>query len=195
MLGTRTRLAIAAAAISAVGMLAAACSSSSSSSSSSSNSGSGSGSKTSAAPQGAVGAPVSVTSSPLGSILVDSKGKTIYFFAPDSANHSTCNGMCLQYWPIVSAPATLPTSVSGVTAKLGSLTRSDGSHQLTVAGLPVYTYVGDSGPGTTKGQGLNLSGGLWWVVSPAGTPVTSGASSSSSTSSSSSSSGGYGNGY
>ncbi len=190
MFNTRLRLAIVAVAVSAIGVLAAC--------SSSSNSGSGSGSQTSAAPQGAGSAPVSVTSSPLGSILVDSQGKTIYLFAPDSANHSTCNGTCLQYWPIVSAPATLPTAVSGVTAKLGSLTRSDGSHQLTVAGLPVYTYVGDSGPGTTKGQGLNLSGGLWWVVSPAGTPVTSSAGSSGSTSSSSSSSsssGGYGNGY
>ncbi len=185
MFSTRLRLAMVAGAVSAIGVLAA-CSSSSNS---------GSGSQTSAAAQGAGSAPVSVTSSPLGSILVDSQGKTIYFFAPDSPNHSTCNGTCLQYWPIVSAPATLPTSVSGVTAKLGSLTRSDGSHQLTVAGLPVYTYVGDSGPGTTKGQGLNLSGGLWWVVSPAGTPVTSSASSSSSTSSSSSSSSGYGNGY
>ena len=120
------------------------------------------------------GAVVSVRSTPLGSILVDSAGKTIYVFAIDSPNHSACTGACLSYWPIVTAPTTIPTSVPGVTAKLGSFTRPDGKKQLTVNSLPVYTFSADSGPGKTSGQGKNLNGGLWWVVSPAGTPITSG---------------------
>ena len=120
------------------------------------------------------GAVVSVRSTPLGPILVDSAGKTIYFFAIDSPNHSACTGACLSYWPIVTAPTTIPTSVPGVTAKLGSFTRPDGKKQLTVNSLPVYTFSADSGPGKTSGQGKNLNGGLWWVVSPAGTPITSG---------------------
>jgi predicted lipoprotein with Yx(FWY)xxD motif len=146
-------------AVAAAAALLAACSSSSNSSGGTSATG---------------GAVVSVRSTPLGSILVDSAGKTIYFFAIDSPNHSACTGACLSYWPIVTAPTTIPTSVPGVTAKLGSFTRPDGKKQLTINSLPVYTFSLDSGPGKTSGQGKNLNGGLWWVVSPAGTPITSG---------------------
>jgi predicted lipoprotein with Yx(FWY)xxD motif len=178
MFSARTRLGmVGAAAVAAV--LLAACSSSSKSS------GSGA-SHTSAAPAAAGGALVSVTSTPLGSILVDSAGKTIYFFAIDSPNHSACTATCLSYWPIVSAPTTVPASVPGISAKLGSFTRPDGVKQLTIDSFPVYTFSGDSGPGMTSGQGKNLSGGLWWVVSPAGTSITSGAKPSSSAPSSSS---------
>jgi predicted lipoprotein with Yx(FWY)xxD motif len=140
----------------------------------------GGGGHTSAGRTAAGGAVVSVSSTPLGSILVDSAGKTIYVFAIDSPNHSACTGACLSYWPIVTAPTTIPTSVPGVTAKLGSFTRPDGKTQLTVDSLPVYTFSGDLGPGMTSGQGKNLSGGLWWVVSPAGTAITSGGQPSSS---------------
>ena len=56
--------------------------------------------------------------------------------------------------------------------------RKDGKHQVTYNGHPPYTYVGDSAAGKTKGQGLNISGGLWWVVSPAGQPVKHATSSS-----------------
>jgi predicted lipoprotein with Yx(FWY)xxD motif len=178
MFGARTLLAmVGATAVGAV--LLAACSSNSKSSISG-------GSQTSAAPAAGGGALVSVTSTPLGSILVDNAGKTIYMFAIDSPNHSACTATCLSYWPIVPAPATMPTSVHGVTAKLGSFTRPDGMKQLTIDSLPVYTFSGDSGPGMTNGQGKNLSGGLWWVVSPAGTSITSGGQPSSSAPSSSS---------
>jgi predicted lipoprotein with Yx(FWY)xxD motif len=57
-----------------------------------------------------------------------------------------------------------------VSGTLGTTTRSDGSHQLSVAGHPVYTFSGDSAPGQTNGQGINLNGGLWTVVSPSGAP-------------------------
>jgi predicted lipoprotein with Yx(FWY)xxD motif len=172
------------AATAAVTMLAAC-------SSTSQSGGAGGGTHPTAAPSATAGAaPASVASSALGSILVDNKGKTIYFFAIDSPNHSACTGTCLQYWPIVAAPATIPTSVPGVTAPLGSLTRADGMKQLTIAGLPAYTFSGDSAPGMTSGQDKNLSGGLWWVVSPAGTAIKSSAGSSSSAPRSSSG-GGY----
>jgi predicted lipoprotein with Yx(FWY)xxD motif len=170
MLSARTRLAIVGAAAAAAAFLAAC--------SSNSNSGGGGGyggnHPSASASASAGGALVSVKSTPLGSILVDSAGKTIYFFAIDSPNHSACTGACLSYWPIVTAPSTLPASVPGVTAKLGSFTRPDGKKQLTIDSLPVYTFSGDSGPGKTSGQGQNLNGGLWWVVSPAGTKITSG---------------------
>jgi predicted lipoprotein with Yx(FWY)xxD motif len=109
---------------------------------------------------------------PLGTVLVDTRGRTVYQFAADSPGHSSCVGSCAQYWPPVPAPATLPASLPGVTGTLGSITRADGSRQLTVDGWPLYTYTADTAPGATTGQGVNASGGLWWVVSPAGTAIT-----------------------
>ena len=94
------------------------------------------------------------------------------------------------------APAGTPTDGSGVTAQLGSITRSDGTKQLTVGGWPVYTYAGDSSSGMANGQGKNLSGGLWWVLSASGVKDTamSAGSASAGASSATSSSSGYGRG-
>jgi predicted lipoprotein with Yx(FWY)xxD motif len=116
--------------------------------------------------------PLGTLNSSLGQVLTDGAGKTIYRFAIDSPGHSACTGTCVQYWPPVPAPASLPSSLEGVGAQLGSITRPDGTKQLTVSGYPVYTYASDKAAGDTTGQGLNLSGGLWWVISPAGAEVT-----------------------
>lgn len=118
----------------------------------------------------ATGDAVSAQPTSLGTILVDGTGRTVYVFANDRTDASTCTGTCAAVWPAVPAPATLPTSLPGVTGALGVTTRSDGGHQLTVAGHPVYTFSGDSAPGQTNGQGVNLNGGLWTVVSPSGAP-------------------------
>jgi predicted lipoprotein with Yx(FWY)xxD motif len=150
-----------------------------------------SGATPSVAAHGALG----VVQTPLGSILTDSSGKTIYRFAIDAIGVSKCTATCLKYWPIVPAPAATPATISGVNAAIGSLTRPDGTKQLTVAGWPVYTFTGDSGPGTTSGQGKNLSGGLWWVVSDNGAAVSSAPSASAATSTTPSSGGGYRKGY
>ena len=115
---------------------------------------------------------LAVATTSLGAILVDGHGMAVYRFAADSAGHSTCTDTCLQYWPVVAAPATLPASLTGVSATLGTLTRPDGTKQLTVAGWPVYTYAGDTTAGVATGQGKTLSGGQWWVVSASGSPVT-----------------------
>jgi predicted lipoprotein with Yx(FWY)xxD motif len=116
------------------------------------------------------GATVSAQPTALGTILVDAKGRTVYDFAADKTSASSCTGACAANWPFVPAPASLPTSLPGVTGKLGTTIRSGGARQLTVAGHPVYTFAGDSAPGQTNGQGKVLDGGLWTVVSPAGTP-------------------------
>jgi predicted lipoprotein with Yx(FWY)xxD motif len=104
------------------------------------------------------GAPVSAQPTSLGTILVDGKAHTVYHFANDKDATSTCTGACAANWP-------------AVTGKLGSTTRDDGTRQLTVASHPVYTFVRDSSPGDTNGQGQVLDGGLWTVVSPAGAPL------------------------
>lgn len=121
------------------------------------------------------GAPLKVATAAAGTFLETGAGKALYVFAADSPGHSTCTGDCLAYWPADPAPNTVPARVPGVTATLGAITRPDGSKQLTVDGWPVYTYVGDSGPGMTTGQGLSNSGGLWWLVAPSGQQLNSSA--------------------
>jgi predicted lipoprotein with Yx(FWY)xxD motif len=131
------------------------------------------------------GAALTTASTSLGTILVDGQGKTVYRFAADTKGHSNCDAACLQYWPALTSTVDLPTAASSVTAALGSITRSDGTKQVTVNGWPLYTYAGDNAPGATSGQGSNLSGGLWWVVSSDGGNVMSAQSTATS-------SGGYG---
>src|SRR5271166_420313 len=77
--------------------------------------------------------------------------------------------------PASSAAASSPaTSGSGVTGKLGTITRSDGTKQVTYDGHPLYTYAGDTAPGQAKGNGLNASGGLWYEMTVSGaTPAAS----------------------
>jgi predicted lipoprotein with Yx(FWY)xxD motif len=94
-------------------------------------------------------------------VLTNSKGLTLYTFAPDTKGKSTCYGTCAQYWPPVPGPAHAP---SGVTGTLGTIQRTGGGTQETYNGLPLYTYVGDSGPGQAHGNNVNLNGGLWHEV-------------------------------
>jgi predicted lipoprotein with Yx(FWY)xxD motif len=109
-------------------------------------------------------------------VVTNAKGFTVYSFAPDTATKSNCNGSCATYWPPVKGPA---TAGAGVTGKLGTITRSDGSTQATYNGHPLYTYVSDTAPGQDKGNGLNLSGGVWHVVPVSGSVAAPAASSSS----------------
>ena len=94
-------------------------------------------------------------------VLADSRGLTLYWFVPDTPTKSNCNGSCIHYWPPVTGPA---TAGSGVTGHLGTITRSNGAKQATWDGHPLYTYVGDTGPGMDKGNGLNISGGVWHAI-------------------------------
>jgi predicted lipoprotein with Yx(FWY)xxD motif len=122
---------------------------------------------------------VSAQQTSLGTVLVDARGRTVYEFAKDKTNKSTCTAGCAANWPYVPAPASLPKSLPGVSGTIATASRGDGTRQLTVAGHPVYTFVGDSAPGQTNGQGVTLNGGLWTVVAPTGAAVTSPAGSAS----------------
>ena len=129
-------------------------------------------------------ATVGVETTSLGKILENSQGRTLYVFGADTGTKSNCSGACASNWPPLTSAH--PTAGSGASeSKLGTTKRSDGSTQVTYNGHPVYTFSGDSSAGDTSGQGINAFGGVWYVVSPAGQPVTT----------STSSSGGSGNPY
>lgn len=103
-------------------------------------------------------------------ILVNAKGMTLYVFAPDKKNKSTCYGTCAKYWPPVLVPSgSKPAaSMAGVAGTFGVAMRTDGAHQLTYDGAPLYTFLEDKKPGQMNGQGLVAAGGYWWVVVAAG---------------------------
>jgi predicted lipoprotein with Yx(FWY)xxD motif len=94
-------------------------------------------------------------------VLANGKGLTLYWFAPDTSTKSTCYGACAQYWPPVPGP---DHAGNGVTGTLGTIRRTGGALQETYDGHPLYTYIGDSGPGQAHGNNLNLNGGLWHEV-------------------------------
>ena len=150
-----------------VALVVAACGSSSSPAS---GSGAGAAPASSAAASG-----TALTAAKVGgvSVLTSAKGFTLYWFAPDTPAKSNCNGSCAHYWPPVKGPATAGT---GVTGKLGVIKRADGSMQATYNGHPLYTYIADTQPGQAKGNGLNLSGGIWHEVTVTGAAVSGGSS-------------------
>ena len=64
-----------------------------------------------------------------------------------------------------------PEAGSGVTGELlGTTERQDGSTQVTYDDRPLYYFAFDERPGDATGQN---SGGVWFVLSPAGDAVTS----------------------
>jgi predicted lipoprotein with Yx(FWY)xxD motif len=108
----------------------------------------------------------------LGTILVDSNGRTIYLFEKDSGTKSSCFGGCASAWPPVRATGK-PTAGDGLTASLIATTpRSDGGAQVTYNGHPLYLFAGDQAAGDTNGQGLTEFGGSWFALNSGGDPVT-----------------------
>ena len=157
-----------------VAVLAAACSSggSSSSTGAASSSPAGASSSGSAAASGS-GKTVITTASASGStFLTDGSGRAVYLWAKDTGDASTCTGACAGAWPPVTATGTVTASGSAMTSDLGTITRSDGTKQVTYDGHPLYYFAGDSGPGTATGQGSDNFGAKWWLVAPSGSDVT-----------------------
>ena len=126
---------------------------------------------TSASAAGSHRAAINTGSTKLGTVLVNSKGKTLYLWAHDKGSKSTCSGMCAKYWPPVISSGK-PSAKGGVRSSLlATSRRADGRTQVTYKGHPLYTFAGDTKRGDTKGEGLTGFGGRWDPVSPAGRAV------------------------
>jgi len=120
------------------------------------------------------GGVLGVATTSLGPVLVDSKGLTVYLLTADTPGHSSCSTQCLEFWPLVPAPAgTGVTAVPGISAALSTAKATSGASMLTAGGWPLYTFVKDKAPGDVTGQGVKTFGGTWYAVSPSGTAVTS----------------------
>ncbi|MEP7191572.1 MAG: hypothetical protein ABI903_01760 [Actinomycetota bacterium] len=132
----------------------------------------------------AAGGVLSVATTSLGPVLVDSKGLTVYLLTADTPGHSTCSAQCLAFWPPVSSAAgsTVP-AIQGVTAPLAVTKTTSGATMLTAGGWPLYTFLQDKAPGDVNGQGKKSFGGTWYAVSPSGTAVTAPAKAAATTSS------------
>jgi len=188
-----------AAGLAAVALALSACASSSSSSTPAASApatsapAAGASSPASAAPaSNASGGALGMTTINGTAVVTNSKGMTLYWFVPDSSTASKCSGSCATYWPPVIGAV---TAGSGVTGTLGSITRPDGTTQASYDGHPLYTYVGDSAPGQAKGNGLNISGGLWYEMTVSGAkPATNTGSNTSSNTGSGTNTSGSGGG-
>jgi predicted lipoprotein with Yx(FWY)xxD motif len=134
------------------------------------------------------GAIVALRTTALGSVLVDARGHTLYLFEKDKHNRSACSGACATYWPPLFSTAK-PRPGRGVRASLLGVTkRANGKRQVTYAGHPLYTFIGDMKAGQTNGEGLTNFGAAWDAIAASGRAVEPTASDSGGT-------GGYGGGY
>ena len=91
-------------------------------------------------------------------VLANARGFTLYSFAPDTPTTSRCYGSCAAYWPPATGTA---TASPGLPGRISTITRTDGTRQLTYNGHPLYTYIADAAPGQANGNNINLNGGLW----------------------------------
>lgn len=124
-------------------------------------------SATASAAAAAAAVELKTESTKLGTVLVDKKGKTIYWFAKDTSTTSACTGACATAWPPVIG---MPQAAAGstLTGKFGTIRRSDGTVQATYEGHPLYTFEGDTAPGQTNGNGVIAFGAAWSVITISG---------------------------
>src|SRR5947208_1004502 len=119
-------------------------------------------------------AELKTASSSAGERVVGANGKSVYFFTKDikDSGKSACTGGCATSWPAVTTTSAKP-AIDGVAGTIGTIPTADGKMQITINGMPSYYDSKDEDSGDTYGQGV---GGVWFLVSPSGSMVTSSAS-------------------
>lgn len=117
--------------------------------------------------QAAADATIELATNPLGEIIVDAEGMTLYAFTPDTAGESTCYDDCATAWPplVVTDAAAISAGTGLDATKLTTVDRTDGTKQVKYGDWPLYYFAEDAAAGDTKGQGLFDK---WYVVDAAG---------------------------
>jgi predicted lipoprotein with Yx(FWY)xxD motif len=120
-----------------------------------------------------VRAKIQLRQTSVGKILVNSRGYTVYAYSRDSNGKDACQNVshCLTVWPPVTTSGT-PIAGPGVRqGLLGTIKLKNGAKQVTYAGRPLYTYLGDTGPGQTFYVNRYQLGGYWPAVNATGNEV------------------------
>jgi predicted lipoprotein with Yx(FWY)xxD motif len=104
----------------------------------------------------------------LGTIIVNSEGMTLYDFHKDKGGVSSCYGACAGAWPPLLTEGDPKVEGGAMSNQLGTTKRKDGTVQVTYAGWPLYTYVGDKSPGEANGNDIDQFGAEWYALQPSG---------------------------
>ena len=132
----------------------------------------GGSSASAAAAGGSASTVITTASSSAGTFLTNGSGRAVYLWVKDGNGMSACSGACAGAWPPVTTTGTVTASGGAKASDLGTITRSDGTRQVTYDGHPLYFFAGDSGAGMASGQGSDSFGAKWWLISPSGGDVT-----------------------
>lgn len=107
----------------------------------------------------------------VGPYLTDAKGRSLYLFESDSEGNSTCYDACAEAWPPLATQGQVEAGEGVDAGKLDTITREDGTRQVTYNGWPLYYYAQDTQPGDIEGQDVEGFGAEWYLVSPEGEQV------------------------
>jgi predicted lipoprotein with Yx(FWY)xxD motif len=137
------------------------------------------------------GSTIATKTTPLGTVLTDSRGFTLYYFLPEkNSTIGACTGGCLAIWPPLVVTGT-PTAASGATGTLATVSvmvNGAAATEVTYNGWPLHTFASDTAAGQTSGNGVM---GKWFAAMP-GTTSTSTGSTGGSGSTPTPTPGGYG---
>ena len=103
--------------------------------------------------------------SDMGTVVTDAEGMTLYRYDKDKASMSMCTGGCAKTWMPVMPEKGSVRAMGLEQSKISTVTRADGTKQLTLAGWPLYRYMGDTEAGDMNGQG---KGDAWSAITPRG---------------------------
>jgi predicted lipoprotein with Yx(FWY)xxD motif len=104
----------------------------------------------------------------VGTVLVNSAGRTLYVFSKDKREKVTCSSSCEAYWQQYVASGSIVAGSGVKKSLLGKIKAPNGKEQVTYNRWPLYTYVGDSKSGVATGEGINSFGGIWHAIHPSG---------------------------
>jgi predicted lipoprotein with Yx(FWY)xxD motif len=108
---------------------------------------------------------VRAADSPLGKILVDDSGRTLYGFTKDKPGASKCDADCIAVWPALTSAKDVKAGTGTDAALLKETKLGEGAEQAVYGDWPLYYYVGDAAAGDVNGQGLD---GEWFVIAADG---------------------------